>query len=105
MLTEYPFNLRIRQEGMRNFIAVHCYQSWPLQNFRVTVDDGWNDVLAVKANKPLMKLILGARRQNIKVCNLHPRVWGKQLVPQLSLHFTNLEVGNQIQYDIYMTRV
>ena len=62
-------------------------------------------MLTVQANKPLMELILGARRQNIKVCNLHPRVWGKQLVPQLSLHFTNLEVGNQIHISVYMTEL
>ena len=88
-------------------VLVHCYEIWPLQNLRVTVNNSWNDVLAVQANKPLMELILGARRQNIKVCNLHPRVWGKQLVPQLSLHFTNLEVGNQIHilYDRTTTGV
>ena len=96
MLTEYPFNRRIRQEGMRNFIAVHCYQSWPLQTFRVTVDDGWNDVLAVKANKPLMKLILGARRQNIEVKIFIHAFGGNSLCPQLSLHITNLNVGYSI---------
>ena len=76
-------------------VLIHCNQIWPLQNLCVTVYDGWNDVLAVKSNKPLMKLILGTGGQNIKVQNLHPRVWRKQFVPQLSLDITNLYLGEQ----------
>ncbi len=64
---EYPGNRLIRQEGMRITVLVHCSEILPLQNLRVTVNDGWNDVLAVRADKLLMKLILGARRQNIEV--------------------------------------
>jgi hypothetical protein len=76
--------------GMRVAVLIHVNQIWSLQNLCVAVDDGWNDVLTVKSDKPLMKLILGAGGQNIELQNLHPSVRWKQLVSQLSLHFVNL---------------
>ena len=42
-------------------VLIQCNQIWPMQNLRVPVDDGWNDVLTVKSNQPLMKLILRER--------------------------------------------
>jgi hypothetical protein len=45
----------------------------------------WNYVIAVQANKTLMKLILGAGCQYIEVLNLHPCVWRKQFVSPFSL--------------------
>ena len=64
------------------------------------MDDGWNDVLTVKSDKPLMKLILGAGGQNIEVQNLHPSVRWKQLVSQISLHVVNLWTHIIVIYNI-----
>jgi hypothetical protein len=45
---------------MRVAVLIHGNQIWSLQNLCVAVDDGWNNVLTEKSDKPLMKLVLGA---------------------------------------------
>jgi hypothetical protein len=42
------------RKGLVQLLSFSC------KNLCVAVDDGWNDVLTIKSNKSLMRLILGA---------------------------------------------
>ena len=90
---ENSCNCLIGYKCMLFAVFVQRNQIWPLQSLGVTVHYGRNNVFTVKSNKPLMKLILWTRSQNIEIQNFHPCVRREKLVSQLCLSCTYLQTA------------
>ncbi len=70
----------IGHDWMSNPVPIMPNEIWSLQHLGVTVNHGWNDVLPVQSQEPLMQLVIWAQCQNIEVRQFHPSVWRKQFV-------------------------